>query len=231
MKTSFTVAVCVLLSIGTAARAHRLDEYLQATIISLDRNRLHAEIRLTPGVAVFPAVMREIDTNADGTISPAEQRAYAGAVLRDMSFAIDGTRLSPRLAAIRFPAIDDMKEGRGEIQLEVDADLPRNGRHRKLTFENRHEFRMAAYLVNCLVPRDPDIQIVSQSRNYSQSSYELDFVNTGADAGLRIPRVLPAFREWAPVTLLLPAWIAWLWRRARAARATAVAWFIRHSPL
>ena len=48
--------------------------------------------------------------------------------------------------------------------------------------ENRHESRIAAYQVNCLVPRDPDIRIVAQNRNYSQSHYELDYVQTGVRA-------------------------------------------------
>lgn len=216
MKISCTAAVCILLSMGTAAKAHRLDEYLQATILSVDRNHLHAQIRLTPGIAVFPAVMREIDTNADGIISPAEQRAYGAAVLRDLVFAIDGAPLRPHPGSIRFPAVDEMKEGRGEILLELEADLPHNSGHRKLTFENHHEFRMAAYLVNCLVPRDPDIRIVSQSRSYSQSSYELDFVDTGG--GDWKVSVLPALKEWGLITLLLVGWAGWLWRRVRAAR-------------
>ena len=43
----------LLLSYGAPASAHRLDEYLQATTIALEKNRVHAELRLTPGVAVF----------------------------------------------------------------------------------------------------------------------------------------------------------------------------------
>jgi hypothetical protein len=39
---------------------------------------------------------------------------------------------------------------------------------------------MAAYLVNCLVPRDPDIRIVAQKRNPLQSFYELDYVQSRA---------------------------------------------------
>jgi len=103
--------------IGSAS-AHRLDEYLQGTILSVDKNRMDAQIVLTPGVAVFPEVIADIDTNGDGTISDAEQRAYAAKVLGDLSIAIDGEPLTPRIYSMRFPAIDDMKEGRGEIQLQ-----------------------------------------------------------------------------------------------------------------
>ncbi|HLX44679.1 MAG TPA: hypothetical protein VKR43_14635 [Bryobacteraceae bacterium] len=186
MKPSLFVAgalASALVSMGTAAYAHRLDEYLQATTISVERDRVQAQIRLTPGVAVFPAVLASIDTNADHVVSEPEQRAYAESVLRDLSFTVDGSRLHPRLAATKFPKIEEMKEGLGEVQIDFYADLPRGSSHRKLVFENHHQSQIAAYLVNCLVPRDPELRIVAQHRNYSQSVYQLDYVQTGTGAG------------------------------------------------
>ena len=107
-----------------------------------------------------------------------------------------------------------MKEGRGEIQIEFHADLPPGGRNRSLTFENRHQSRIAAYQVNGLVPREPDIQIVKQNRNYLQSHYELNYTQAGAQ-----PRTLSA-ALWSDdgawlglVALCLLARFAWLWRR------------------
>src|SRR5438105_5016804 len=46
MKTRLAAAA-ILLSIGLPATAHRLDEYLQATLISVEQERIHAQIRLT----------------------------------------------------------------------------------------------------------------------------------------------------------------------------------------
>ncbi len=69
-----------------------------------------------------------------------------------------------------------MREGRGEIQLEFNADVPSGGPNRRLIFENHHQRRIAAYLVNCLVPRDLDIRVTAQNRNYRQSFYQLDYV-------------------------------------------------------
>lgn len=74
------------------------------------------------------------------------------------------------MLSMKFPTMDEMKDGLGEIQLEFKIDLPRGGRNRKLTFENHHQSRIAAYQVNCLLPRDPAIRIAAQERNYSQSS-------------------------------------------------------------
>jgi len=179
MKTRLAAAGAILLLVGTPAAAHRLDEYLQATTISVEKDRVQAQIRLTPGVAVFPMVLARIDTDADGVISEAEQRTYAERVLRDLSLTIDGDHLRLRLVSLKFAKTEEMRKGRGDIELEFNADVPRGGPNRRLIFKNRHQRRIAAYLVNCLVPRDPDIRVTAQNRNYQQSFYQLDYVQAG----------------------------------------------------
>ena len=176
MKMRLATAGAILLSVGMPLSAHRLDEYLQATTISVEEDRVQGEIRLTPGVAVSPIVLAKIDTNADDVISEAEQRAYAEAVLRDLSLTIDGDRLRLELVSSRFGEIEEMKEGRGAILLEFRTDLPHSGVNRTLIFQNHHLSGISAYLVNCLVPGDPNIRIKAQSRNYQQSLYRLDYV-------------------------------------------------------
>ena len=183
MKGWLAAAGTMLLSVSTPAFAHRLDEYLQATTISLEKDRVQAQIRLTPGVAVFPIVFASIDSDADGIISEAEQHAYAERVLRDLSLTIDGDRVQLRLVSSRASKVQEMMDGRGEIQLDVDANVPHGGHDRRLVFENHHESPIAAYLVNCLVPSDPDIRVTAQDRNYDQSFYQLDYVETGARSG------------------------------------------------
>ncbi|HWC16042.1 MAG TPA: HupE/UreJ family protein [Terriglobales bacterium] len=176
MKTRFIIVAAVLLSIGSPVYAHRLDEYLQATLISVEKDHVQASMRLIPGVAVFSTVFASIDSSGDGVISDSEQRAYAEQVLHDVSLAVDGLHLVTKLLSVKFPSIDDMKEGLGEIQIEFTADLPSGGASRRLIFENHHHSQIAAYLVNCLVPRDRDIRVLVQERNEQQSFYQLDYV-------------------------------------------------------
>ena len=215
MKTLLLAAV--ILSARAPALAHRLDEYLQATLVSVEKTRVQAEITLTPGVAVFPIVLADIDTNADGVISETEQRAYAVRVLRDLSLTIDGRPLTLRLLSIHFPTIEEMKDGLGEIRIEFSADLPFGGGSRTLILENHHEPRMAAYQVNCLVPRDPNIRIVAQDRNYSQSHYQLEYEQAGVASSELFLAALSGDRAWlGAVALLLLTRFTWLWRqRAR----------------
>jgi hypothetical protein len=179
MNTRLVAAAAILLSLGAGAFAHRLDEYLQATIISVENDRLQVSMRLVPGVAVSSIVLASIDTNGDGVISEAEQRTYAERVLRDLSILVDGKSASPTLVSQKFPAIEEIKEGLGEVRIEFTVDLAPGGPERRIVFENHHHNEISAYLVNCLVPRDPSIRILTQNRNESQSFYQLDYRQAG----------------------------------------------------
>lgn len=207
-----TLGAAILALTVTSAFAHRLDEYLQGTIVSVTKTRLQAQMMLTPGVAVFPAVMASIDGDGNGAISEAEQHAYAEKVLRDLSLTVDGHRLTPRLISIEFPAVAEMKEGRGEIELDFSADLPPGGRNRKLTIENHHASGISVYQVNCLVPGDPNIRIAAQKRNYTQSLYQLDYEQTDIASDSSISAWTGRLVWLSPVALMLLTWLMMRWR-------------------
>jgi len=216
MRAALPVTAAAILVMGMPVNAHRLDEYLQATTISLEKDRVKGQIRLTPGVAVLPGILVGMDENVDSVFSAAEQRAYAEKVLGDLALAIDGNPLRPRLVSVKFPRIEDMREGLGEIQIEIQAEVPRNGTHRRLTFENHHQSQIAAYLVNCLVPSDPDLRIVSQYRNYPQSFYQVDYEQTGVGSGSPLVTGAGASALLAAATLLLLARFAFSARQRAA---------------
>jgi len=186
MKATLSAALAVLVIPGYPAFAHRLDEYLQATIISVEEKQILLSMRMIPGVAVSGAVLADIDSNRDGMISEAEGRAYAERVVREVSLSLDGNRLSPRVVSAIFPPMDEIKEGVGEIRIELTAELPHGETNRKLVLENHHEGSISAYLVNCLAPRDARIRVLGQIRNRNQSVYELDYAEAGARAGGRL---------------------------------------------
>jgi hypothetical protein len=179
MKKPLVAVVALLLSVATPAFAHQVDEYVQATTISVGKDRVQIQMRMTPGVDVFAIVLGAIDADHDGAISAAERRAYAERVLHDVSLTIDGQRLALRPIALQYSSTDDMRDGRGSIQLAFAADIPSGGPTRRVVFENHHLTRIAAYLANGIVPRDPDIRITAQKRNYEQSIFELDYAQSG----------------------------------------------------
>ncbi|MFL5606265.1 MAG: HupE/UreJ family protein [Gemmatimonadaceae bacterium] len=175
MKRHLAATVALLLALATPADAHQLDEYVQASKISVARDRVRVELRLTPGVKVLPRVLAIVDTNGDGVVSTDEQRAYADHVRGDLSLTVDGSRLPLHLVALGFPSMDEMMEGLGEIRMDFEAALPAGGGDRQLTFENHHLSDVSVYLANALVPQDTTIRITAQQRSYEQSRFTLQY--------------------------------------------------------
>ena len=193
-KIIAAVVACVLLPVKPAF-AHRIDEYLQATIVSLDKNSIHASMRLIPGILVSPAVIATIDTNSDGIFSESEQRAYAQRVIGDLSISIEGKSVEPMLVRWTFPQLSQMRDGLGEIHIDYTIDLPKGGPDRSLILANHHFSRTSVYLMNVIVPKDRDSRILAQKRNEQQSVYELDF-EQGNASGAALPTRWDRIRVW-----------------------------------
>jgi hypothetical protein len=183
MSARIVTLAAFLLAAATPASAPRLDEYLQATFVAVEKDLARLDMYLTPGANVLPSVLADIDANGDGIISDAEQRRYAARVLADLSITLNGAQLSPRLVALEFPALAQMKEGLGEIHFEFSVDLPRSGTNRSLRLANRHHRPIAVYQINSLVSRDPNIRIGTLHRDATQSVFELEYTQVERTAG------------------------------------------------
>ena len=167
---------CLLLALASAASAHRLDEYLQATRVSVATNRIDVSIDLTPGVAVADQVLEVVDQDRDGHVSHAERDAYAQHVLKDIRVRLDDSVLALSLVDASFPALHEVKRGLGVIRIKATAPvgpLPA-GRH-ALSLTNAHLPAISVYLVNALVPKNRAITIARQARDELQKGYRLEF--------------------------------------------------------
>jgi hypothetical protein len=164
------------------AGAHRVDEYLQATRLSVDVERVDLEIVLTPGIALASEVFTSIDTNRDGEISGAEGEAYARQMLRSVVLTVDGRTVPIALVETRYPQFRDMSLGVGTIRLRATAKVPAAGAgHHRISFLNTHRSERSVYLVNALVPANPLIQLAEQQRDRAQHRLTLDYT-VAADA-------------------------------------------------
>jgi hypothetical protein len=179
--TRRTATVAAVLLTGALARpaplgAHRLDEYLQATRIAIDRDRVVVELDLTPGVAVAPSVLAVIDRDRDGTITEAEGTDYARQVIDALVVHLDGRPVRPTIDKKTMPAWQAVAEGTGVIRLEASASIPAigSGPH-ALRFRNVHRSDIGVYLVNALVPADDRLAITRQRRDPLQREVTIDF--------------------------------------------------------
>lgn len=157
------------------AKAHRLDEYLQATVVSITRQHIDVILRLTPGKNEFPRILRQMDTNGDGSLSGQEQYKYAQSVADRLSFSLDHIRIPLKLEEYAFPPIADLQAGSGVIRLyfKVSLDI-KLGLH-QLRYANQGVGPDIVYSVNGLLPHDPAVHVLHQQRSFNQSVYELDF--------------------------------------------------------
>jgi len=165
------VSALLALSLVGGAAAHRLDEYLQATLIGVTPDGIDVEIHLTPGVAMLPVLMAVIDQDRDGRISSAEARAYVGRVVREVELRVDGVPAPLSLIDSNFPTVEAMREGLGTIGIKLRA--ARSGR--ELRFENRHLPQVSAYLVNCLAAPSDGLVVGRQKRDEAQRSIEFEY--------------------------------------------------------
>lgn len=155
--------------------AHRLDEYLQATLVSLATDRIVLEMDLTPGIDVASGVFASIDTDRDGRIAADEGDAYANQVLGEIELELDGTVRPLDLIGAEFPSQQEMRAGIGVIRIEARAPWAGSpGRH-ALHYRNDHWPALSAYLVNALVPTSRAVRITGQHRDALQREFRLEF--------------------------------------------------------
>jgi len=176
-----TLVAALVVACSGVVSAHRLDEYLQSARISVEPERVEVELTLTPGVAIADRVVRDIDRDANGTLSPTEQHAYVSRVLGDLALRVDdGPPLQLTLAASTFADIAVLRDGVASVTIGSEARLPMltAGPHR-LYFSNHHFAATSVYLANALVPDSDRVAVTGQERDGDQRELTIDFVIRG----------------------------------------------------
>jgi len=166
------LGVCSIFAV--TARAHRLDEYLQASRLLIAKDHVAIEMDLTPGIDVAPFVFSLINKDHDGQISESEGRAYANQVLNELVLEMDGHREKLALVNYEFPNFEQMRTGEGPIRIEALAKWRGVTGDHSLFYQNNHQSRFGVYLVNALRP-ESDIEITKQDRDSRQREMRLSF--------------------------------------------------------
>src|SRR5689334_16860112 len=170
------LVLLALLALRSTVFGHQLDEYLQATLVVIEPDRICLRINLTPGVAVAEQVLALIDRDRDGLISNNEIAAYSELLKRDLIVRLDQRNLELNPTTSYFPGPAELRTGWGFIQMQFSAAPGRlaAGTH-KLIIENRHLAGASVYLVNAAQPASASVQITKQIRNQNQSIGEIQF--------------------------------------------------------
>jgi hypothetical protein len=174
MRAAGAALVFLLASAGEVS-AHRLDEYLQAARVALDRDRVTLEIDLTPGMSIASALNAVVDRDRDSAISPEEAEAYGRAVLADVVLEVDGRHVPMTLTRVDVPSPDEMRSGLGTIQVRALGQVRVAAGRRHLRFRNNHHPDAAVYLVNALLPEHDDVDVVNQIRDRRQREVRVEY--------------------------------------------------------
>lgn len=170
--------LAALLGFGLAvtARAHRLDEYLQATRIGIERTQITLSLDLTPGAEIASTFRKQLKPDAHGRIAESQARSFARKVVRDLTLELDGKRQQIRLAAVEVPTWEEIEQGEGTIRVRAAVELSKvaEGTH-EIHYCNAHQPKISVYLVNALVPSDRGTEIRRQTRDAQQREYRVTF--------------------------------------------------------
>ena len=166
-----------LLALPSAVSRHRLDEYLQATLVAIEPGDIRLQINLTPGVDVAEQVLALIDRDRDGVISTNEAAAYAEVLKRDLT----ASRWIGRKVRIETHRVSIPRARRTPHRLGNHSDgILRDARSARGRSAQAHPREpasppMSVYLFNAAQPKSGTVQITRQKRNDNQSTGEIDF--------------------------------------------------------
>jgi hypothetical protein len=176
------LALTLTLVAGTAARAHRTEDCLQAARIALEPDSVQITLDLTPGIALAESLVAALDRDGDGALSTDEQQRYAGQVASALEVEIDDRPVHLRLVSWSFPEPSAFRHGEGTIRLKLAATLPgvSAGSHR-LFFRNAHMADHSVYLANALVPESARVTVTAQRRDGDQRELTIEY-KVGTDS-------------------------------------------------
>lgn len=172
---ALAVACATAFAGAQAAHAHALDEYVQALRVGVSAKSHTLSLSLTPGMHIAGDVLRRIDLDSDGMLSPNEAEQYARAVIAELSISVDGATVPLSLRRVEVSPVAEIRDGQGVIRVELSAPPPlTRGRH-QVVVRNSHLPALSVYLANALLPDEPGIRILSQRRDPRQQTFWLEY--------------------------------------------------------
>ena len=122
----------------SVAYAHP-EHYAQSAYLHIEPDGVKIELDLSPGKKVAGELLRIIDTNNNTQLEDTEKRAYANAVLSDLSLLADGEQRSLAVDEVVVPTAINLRSGEDMLRVTLVAKVPGQeaGKH-ELVFQNKH---------------------------------------------------------------------------------------------
>lgn len=180
------------LALISGVKAHPLDEFYQATFITVAPDRINLTVELYTGVLIAPQILVMVDSDQDAQISEAEKRAYVERFLSDVTFEIDHTPTPLAFTDLEFPNAVDLQAGVGIVRFTLYANLPAiQPGQRQLYYRNHHLPDIANYVVNALSADPGRVKLGREERDVFQASLRLDYTVYPESSTGNIPALAP----------------------------------------
>lgn len=192
---TWSVALLVLaglLSLPATAAAHA-EHYGQSAYVTLTPDLVKVELDMSPGMLVASQVVRLINVDGDQRISEAEKRAYASALLGDLSLEIDGQPRTLTVASFELPPAEHLATGEDKMRFTFTASLSGVGAGpHQMVFRNGHQPARSAYLTHPFAGTR-EVTLGKLSRDTTQQQMTVSYAVTraakregGATSGLLV---------------------------------------------
>ncbi len=141
----------------------------------LEKRRVRARIRMNPGAQIYRRVLPDRHQPGRQDLRSRGGGTTRFAVLRALSFSLDGKRLTPKLVTYTFPAPSALEKGPG-----ARSGSSRRRRFRwpgepEAAFENRQSTPDRRLPRQLRGSGRSDLQAKAQRRNPRQSRYQIDY--------------------------------------------------------
>lgn len=123
MKLRAVFAGLVALAGAPAALAHPHFQVDQQALLSLTMDGAHLRLVIMPSVPDGPEILRFIDLDADGSLTPSELRAFADTLLTHARMSHGGVPVALSPGPVSMPPPAEIAAGTAAISIEAVTDL------------------------------------------------------------------------------------------------------------
>lgn len=145
------------------AGAHPLDEAMQFSTLTLDKDQITIEIEIMVGPLLVDRIDDAVDTDHDGQFSAAEQQAWGQQLTHHVSLRVDDRAIPLRLLYVRVPTFRALINGQECVFVRYQANLgavsdPPDSTHR-VTYVNNYMEKLSFYATSVLIRDGVDMDI------------------------------------------------------------------------
>ncbi|GAA2606921.1 HoxN/HupN/NixA family nickel/cobalt transporter [Paractinoplanes durhamensis] len=168
--------------VTVSALAHPLDISRQTSYVTVAADAVTVEVDLAAGVLVAPDFIAALDSDGDKNFSETEGRAYATAMLAQLTLRVDDVAVPLTLSSVELPTFVQTRAGYGILHVTASAPLASAAGDHRLFYRNDFTPLKPQFESAVLTPKKSTITVGVQHRDEDQRQVETVFTVHGDTA-------------------------------------------------